>query len=126
MKKFLWLIVCLMTMVSVKAQKLNSIETQSIKKDSIAASLTLSGKYLKESATWDYVFVGCAIGASGTILATQIIANNNKNEEVRNLGYLCGGMLAAWATFGYIMKVQYKWKSGKCLELYGNGVRVTF
>ena len=116
-----------MTMViSVNAQTEYDPLYFNAKTDSVAPSLALSGKYLRESANWDFAFIGCAVAASGTIIATQIIGNDKENDEIKNVGYLCGGVLGAWATLSYLMKVRYKWKSGKCLELYGNGIRYSF
>lgn len=137
MKKWIMALVCLMTMVisanaqksSVYSQKSNDFSLyaeKNITNDDMyhitkeeAASIELAGKYLKKSATFDALSLGFfAIGGAGVAVAASLDAD----EEY----YKLAGVFGVASIVCQIAKIQYKWKSGKTLELYGNGVRLTF
>lgn len=123
MKKLLWLIVCLVTMVvSANAENYDNDIYNFAKNDSVSPNIAISGKYLKRSATYEGISIGVAAVGAGL----AIVASNCDNDDTKKL-LNCSSIICGVSAFGiYCMHIQYKWKSGKCLELYGNTIRYTF
>ena len=84
--------------------------------------LIASGKFLKNSATFDAICVGLSVGAASVLVATQT-SNNNDTKKV---GGFVSGVIGVTALACYVVSVKYKWKSGKCLEFYGNSIKYKF
>lgn len=129
------MIVCLMTIVlSANAQKSSEFSYMEYQKP-IAAddtyiptkeqtpSVMLAGKYLKMSANFEIASICSAAASAGlAILAANKSHDDKSREFYTGMSIVFGGLAATC----YIAKIGYKWKSGKTLELCGNGVRLTF
>lgn len=125
MKRFIMAIVCLMTMVlSAKAQTISSYQESA--NDSVYvltdSTVTLAGYYLKKSAIYDAASLGC-IGLGGLVAMAGGFCEKDCDKDAC---LVAAGALGVASLVCQVFKVKYKWKSGKCLELYGNGIRVTF
>lgn len=136
MKKVLWLIVCLMTMVvsanAQKTTKFNYLDYQktvtTIGDDTYVVvekpkpTVELAGKYLKVSANFEIGAVTSAAVSGGLFALSANAKSESAKETYRGLAITCGGIALAC----YIMKVTYKWKSGKTLEVCGTNIKYTF
>ena len=136
MKKVLWLIVCLMTMVlSVNAQKTSKFnyldyqkEVTTIVDDTYVTikkqtpTITLAGKYLKVSANFEIAMIASSAMSGGLFALMANTKDEGTKEACRGFGLVFGGVALAC----YIGKVAYKWKSGKTLEVCGTNVKYTF
>ena len=134
MKKIMMVFVCLMTMVmSVNAQKFNYFEVEktmydgvydvSTKEITAPNNTALAGKYLKISANCEWISLGLA-AASGGLAALAADKSHDKSSR----DFYTGGaiVLGVGSLVAYVFKIHYKHKSGKTLELVGNGVRLNF
>lgn len=146
MKKLLWLIVCLMTMVvSVNAQKasrFNYLDYQSGERASNVKysvpteksvetdnTLYLSGNYLKKSANCQAITLTCSIVGGGIAGYGAWVYHHGKMENNETIGVNCmmiGGVMGVAALISNIVGISYKWKSGKLLELSGNTLKYNF
>ena len=144
MKKLLWLIVCLMTMVvSVNAQNKASFDayaandstfadTQSITDGNTftpteydAELIRFAGKKLRYSANCDAYSL--AFGAIG-IGFSVAVANKWNELAISERAAWCaiGGLCGLLSVGFYIAKIEYKFRGGDALEWYGNGIRYKF
>ena len=136
MKKWIMAIVCLMTMVlSVNAQKSSEFnymeyqksiaadDTYNIPTKEQATSVMLAGTYLKKSANCEIASIGFAVLSGGFAALTTI---KDIKEGQKQMFIYASGICGFTSLVCYIAKIHYKWKSGKTLELCGNGVRLNF
>ena len=95
----------------------NGIDTLKFKTE-----LAYSGKCLRTSAKCDYAAIAFACIGAGVIVGTQQADNNS----TKNVGYAIGGVCGLAAIIFKFEAISYKFKSGKVLEYYGNGIRLRF
>lgn len=99
--------------------------------------LSEAGLYLKKSANYEYVAIGLGTASIGCLIGSALIKDKYeyKNGEATKIdnatknGLLIGGGVCA--LIGLICEInaiQYKFKSGKCLQLQGekNGAGLAF
>lgn len=84
--------------------------------------LSLSGRYLQKSSTFDYVAIGSA--AAGGILA-GVGATMDKIDDARPF-YIAGAALGIAAIASRIISISYKSKSGKTLQFYPTNITYIF
>ena len=135
MKKWIMAIVCLMTMVlSANAQKSSEFSYMEYQKYIVAddtyiptkeqtPSVMLAGKYLKKSANSEIASTGFAVLSGGFAALTTI---KGINEDQKQMFIYASGICGFMSLVCYVAKIHYKWKSGKTLELCGDGVRLNF
>ena len=147
MRKLLWLIVCLMTMLPVEAQekqkefsyldyqKLEDTENDTfvpvddvfVPSDTSQPSnngIALAGKYLKKSANCELMCITFAVAGGGFAIAASEIGKTRGGDS--GMFWFACGMCGFGSLVAYFAKINYKFKSGKTLEYYGNGVRLNF
>lgn len=93
----------------IRLKKLKSVYNFSTQSEGIA----ISGKLLQKSAHYQYAAIGKSIVASGLVFAA---AYQDKVSN-RNVFLFSGGVLAFAGMICYIKSIDYKFKSGKVLEL---------
>lgn len=101
--------------------------------------LELSGKYLEKSAKYQYAAIGCAAVSVGTSVFAGISMTaklpedeqdpekwyNDKRNAARTC-YIVSGVVGVAAIICEFISIDYKLRSGRCIQLHasGNGVGV--
>lgn len=81
-----------------------------------------AAKYLKYSANWELASIGFTAASAGLAYLASDAKRESNKEVYTEASIICGVM----AFTSYFIKIHYKWKSGKMLEIYGNGVKLNF
>lgn len=84
--------------------------------------IVISGKLLKTSANYQYVAVGTTTIGCGLAIA----ASYQDKVSKRNTFLFSGGGLAVVGLICYIKSIDYKFKSGKVLELSAGSATLKF
>lgn len=83
-----------------------------------------AGKYMKKSATMNYIAIGCTV--AGGAIASIPAFNTEMKDSDRTTCFVVGGLFGAAAIVSELMSIHYRFKNGVELQMSGCSATVKF